>query len=585
MTVRHLALALSTAPTSPETDQLWYDKTNEVMKRWDGTAWVLEGTGTYSSIGDVTYDGLVANVSAEFADAGSFNPGWLSRDGEIMWNYRGGALRESRDGGATFTVLNTFARDVLGVRELGNGELLVSIYNDDTGGFPGELWISSGYPTDGAAATWTKTRDSANSGTSYPHEWALDVYENLVFAIEYGTKVVPNNARFGYVSDDHGATWRQIYEGPSVDNAHAHGIAYDPWRDRVWITQGDTPSTSILYSDNWRDVSPTWTVADDTRLAVGVMAFPDCVLLTPDDAPAGLWRIPINADGTTEPIEDAYEIGSTFTHIGMTVYRRQIGYPAYFAIRVTPGVTDKGYLLATVDGQTIEKVWEDTITYDGGGLFSALGPTVQGNVVGTLVDSRFVGANTRMQITAPAWSTGRGTGTGLDQGHAVHPRAHKELDDRYPPISSAESRFVDATEIRSMGGGAVAALLGSRIEVWNLRASQSDQIRKSLLLPSWWTTFQVEVLWAVDTVVAGDVQFAFSRYFKDVGESLTTGEATTNVAATVPATAAQLKWDTLHAGLTNEPGELFNFRLARLGATDGLALTAHVVGLKFTRVT
>jgi hypothetical protein len=29
----------SSAPSSPSTDDLWYDKANDLWKRWNGTAW------------------------------------------------------------------------------------------------------------------------------------------------------------------------------------------------------------------------------------------------------------------------------------------------------------------------------------------------------------------------------------------------------------------------------------------------------------------------------------------------------------------------------------------------------------------
>lgn len=42
-----LAIVSASAPSSPATDQLWYDKANELMKRWDGSAWQTEGSGAY----------------------------------------------------------------------------------------------------------------------------------------------------------------------------------------------------------------------------------------------------------------------------------------------------------------------------------------------------------------------------------------------------------------------------------------------------------------------------------------------------------------------------------------------------------
>src|SRR5664279_4778037 len=37
----------ASAPSSPSTNDLWYDTANELLKRWNGTAWLVLGNGTY----------------------------------------------------------------------------------------------------------------------------------------------------------------------------------------------------------------------------------------------------------------------------------------------------------------------------------------------------------------------------------------------------------------------------------------------------------------------------------------------------------------------------------------------------------
>ncbi|HEX4662482.1 MAG TPA: hypothetical protein VH144_02615 [Candidatus Saccharimonadales bacterium] len=39
-------------PSSPATNDLWYDTGNELWKRWNGTAWVAEGSSAYISVSD-----------------------------------------------------------------------------------------------------------------------------------------------------------------------------------------------------------------------------------------------------------------------------------------------------------------------------------------------------------------------------------------------------------------------------------------------------------------------------------------------------------------------------------------------------
>lgn len=41
----------ATEPASPAVDQLWYDTTADVFKRWDGSAWVASGSGAYVPLG------------------------------------------------------------------------------------------------------------------------------------------------------------------------------------------------------------------------------------------------------------------------------------------------------------------------------------------------------------------------------------------------------------------------------------------------------------------------------------------------------------------------------------------------------
>jgi|GEM_PF-5723052 len=55
---RYLAgVKQTTAPSSPITDDLWYDKTNDLLKRWNGTAWVNAGTGTFAPLVSPAFTG------------------------------------------------------------------------------------------------------------------------------------------------------------------------------------------------------------------------------------------------------------------------------------------------------------------------------------------------------------------------------------------------------------------------------------------------------------------------------------------------------------------------------------------------
>jgi hypothetical protein len=51
----------ATAPSSPATNDLWYDSTNDVWKRWSGSTWVNAGVNTYQPL---NMEGLIASRPA-----------------------------------------------------------------------------------------------------------------------------------------------------------------------------------------------------------------------------------------------------------------------------------------------------------------------------------------------------------------------------------------------------------------------------------------------------------------------------------------------------------------------------------------
>lgn len=134
----------------------------------------------------------------------------------------------------------------------------------------------------GGSMTSTGIISSRASGV-YPYPfWSLQTYGELTLVCEYGAKSnnpLTNNARYVYMSKDWGAKWFTIFDLQGADGAnitpvsggyHLHGVAYDPWGNRIWVTQGDN-NDGIWYSDDaadlqiWSDAS---TTASSTTLTV-----------------------------------------------------------------------------------------------------------------------------------------------------------------------------------------------------------------------------------------------------------------------------------------------------------------------------
>lgn len=326
----------------------------------------------------------------------------MNTAGSKLWGHATNRVYEFTDVTASVgTLLHTFTGipGLQGVRIMPDGELLVSTDNDTA--LPGALWRSTNYPTLGASATWAKVLDAQSDASSFSHVWGMHQYGNIVVVCEYGGKTPPKASSKAYLSEDGGLTWREIYDaGQLSSNLHMHGAAYDHWWDRMWLVQGDSPNQKVLYSDDWRNVTPTWTTAYTTKLHLGVVPLENAICFTTDDAPCGVYRLPRTGYRTMGSMELVYQIDATMTHLGMQTFHRGDGYPALFSFRVTPdGTNDSGILIASMDGSTFHELWQDTSTYQGG-LYRIMGPTTAGKLIGTLNN----GAYQTATFTAPTWA-------------------------------------------------------------------------------------------------------------------------------------------------------------------------------------
>jgi hypothetical protein len=333
-------------------------------------------------------------------NADHHNPGWMSADGLTIYGDRTVNLLRSRDDCETWQTVKAFARGVAGVRELDNGELLVSIYGDGLT-LPGELWRSTDYPTLDTGCSWTKVLTCGSGPSSYIEGmWGMSASGDVVCAAEYGLKNPPTDgARYAYLSTDAGLTFTQIYDHGTNVGSHVHGIAYDPWWSAIWLVAGDgafrTTQVSFDNGANWTEVSSAYQ-------PVGIIPLEDCILFVNDAPPNGVMRIDRSGGQVGMTMQTALVIdpAATLTMIGGMPYRHETGDPVLLPF--FPNVASKGSeLWMTYDGITFEQLWQDTATgVTERGLYKVVGPTASGYLFGQSNDGRQTSLS-RLTLVAP----------------------------------------------------------------------------------------------------------------------------------------------------------------------------------------
>lgn len=372
-----------------------------------------------------------ATPAATVADPGGIRyPGWMSRDRSTIFNLSGvPTVNYSLDNGATWLATNASlpAGGVQAVRDLADGEILVS-----AGTSPGKLYRSSGWSTNKQTATFTEVLSASVTGAYFHNSYGLWADESgLILAGEYGPKTANANARYVYMSRDFGVTWTTILDIGGTVETHVHGVAYDKWWNRIWVSRGDA-TRAIYYSDDfgatWQTVSAyntTMNSASQCKVTT-IHPMPGCVLFMSDSAPNGVLRI--RRKRKSNPVvEVAYQLDSStsITHIGQLAYQANLpGAPVLMSFTNDPaaGYTGPGRLVATVDGFRFYELWKDSINYGtSGGLIATVGPTTDGKYLGTLNDGRQA-RYSKLTITAPTWDVQEAPRPGSAIGDETMPR-------------------------------------------------------------------------------------------------------------------------------------------------------------------
>lgn len=363
---------------------------------------------------------LTARNSADIAHSLT-----LDRTTAINGSHSLGKLKTSTDEGLTWADSYTFPAAFLWSRQLANGELLASVGSDPN---PRSLWLSKGWGTPGV--TWSKVLDAQAPYAYFASGWGLSIHENIIVAAEYGPKT-PNwqgqtgltqYARYVWMSLDYGKTWRQVFDlgayltsrgVASTDGMHMHGVAWDPYWDRLWVTFGDAAS-GLLYSD---DLGATWQTADWNGVAtggwqaVGILPLPGCVLFGSDGPPNGIWRIN-RSEGKkatgSYTFESAYEIpgaSSSLQYLCHAIHRvPQEGGDLWLFGFGAETQEAASCIVATRDGREFTLLWQDSqLNPSGRGLRTIAGPTLSGNLIVGSNDGRVANMWSEWRGSAPIY--------------------------------------------------------------------------------------------------------------------------------------------------------------------------------------
>ena len=364
------------------------------------------------------FEPSVPTITLETVATGFRRPRWLSQDGLMLWGSYGLDLIQSADEWQTWTKITTFTQEVEAVRELEDGELLVSVLRDRKNGINSKVYRSSGYDRDNpTAATWTEVLSAVSVNADFKSTWGFTVAGNTVTASEYGLRG-DEGSRRGWLSEDYGATWTQVFdiktvvaEGrpPWTTDAHLHGMAWDEYWHRLWVVTGDSTNTATYYSD---DKGSTWRFVPGSNAMqyTGIMPLPDVVVFGSDRSPNGLHVYRRGQKGDAPTIEPLFLVDdiSSLSRVFEFPFKRDRGpvTPTYFsasdAARSHPTM-----IVGFVDGKKGHLLWEGTKPGSGlpmsGNLIEVLGPTSQGSILAVMLLDPTVSGQRILKGTAPTW--------------------------------------------------------------------------------------------------------------------------------------------------------------------------------------
>lgn len=309
-------------------------------------------------------------------------------------------------------------RQISFVLEMSNGDCLVEIGNGSPVGSSTTLFHKNIYKVSGVFSGNTIAESDVTLSLSF--DKYLEKVSSFDNAVEYKAGCIILAPYSGtatgkvYISKDYGDSWDLIFcmdatnathfiapkaakygdaDGYGVwptsadinpegaldwdtsinGNYHIHGIAYDPWYDRIWVVTGDGDGqlahniTGIWWTDDegytWKRIGGGKEI--HTQL-IGVIPMEHCVLFPTDGGGNGIWRWSRNGKDSIIKIEEVYNYlgfhGNTLLAVGQRSIRSKTGF--YLNTFAPNNYTDsyRGGVVATPNGYDFQKIFEDIYT-------------------------------------------------------------------------------------------------------------------------------------------------------------------------------------------------------------------------------
>jgi hypothetical protein len=273
-----------------------------------------------------------------------------------LWGINGTNIQKSTDDGATWTTVGTApAGSVMRILWCSDGEIVL------TNG--ANIWKSTGWAASPATATYAiKVTKSAPAGTGIL-PWGIDGNGTKFIATEY-SGADRSESRYVWISTDSGSTWTAVLDKTTIDPtnlSHMHGVCYDPWEDRFWVSHGHGTIRGTYYSNN---NGSTWTklggAFQPDAAPCAMAATDDGIVLGSDSGDGGLYGIPRAPLAQMQMRRTArwYVVEDGVTGFANRAYRDPSSGLVYMGFKSDVATVPSGVAAGTA--RTGDFIWSDT---------------------------------------------------------------------------------------------------------------------------------------------------------------------------------------------------------------------------------
>ena len=199
------------------------------------------------------------------------------------------------------------------------------------------------------AEDFTLVKDTGAGFANFSVNAYEDNEKKIVIAGEYSHT---NFAKNLWLSEDGGLTYSLLKVGDTLNsgNNHWHAVAYDPYSDGIWASQGDGPNARIYFTD---DYGITWQYVEGYQPTL-IYPMPDRVIFGEDSSNklAGFYVWERSEDGFAD-VEEGVIFANTGAHNYYPVNTNwNANNPDEYYMNFPPRGADttNNYLYATGDG-------------------------------------------------------------------------------------------------------------------------------------------------------------------------------------------------------------------------------------------